>query len=72
MNKPKKIPTNKELLKMLEKEQETMCKAIAAADPENKYFGQCDSCKSKTVLSTATDMCGVCTFGEAETINGNW
>ena len=41
-------------------------------DPENKYMGVCSSCEQATALSMQSDMCGPCTFGEAETIMGNW
>lgn len=37
-----------------------------------KYMGECMSCGVETVLAEETDMCGPCTFGEADTINGNW
>jgi len=37
-----------------------------------KYYGECSCCESETVLSDLTDMCGPCTFGESDTIMGNW
>lgn len=37
-----------------------------------KEFGECESCGMETVLVEEIGMCGPCTFGEADTINGNW
>lgn len=42
------------------------------ADKLHKMWGKCDTCQFETVLSKESGMCGPCTFGEAETINGNW
>jgi hypothetical protein len=42
-----------------------------AKDP-GKKLGQCIVCGNATVLVEETDMCGPCTFGEAETAYGNW
>lgn len=38
-------------------------------DPD--YETQCEVCGSSPIVP-ATSMCGPCTFGEAETIGGNW
>lgn len=35
------------------------------------YTRKCEVCDGKPVVN-ATGLCGPCTFGEAETINGNW
>ena len=32
---------------------------------------ECEVCSAKPVVN-ATGMCGPCTFGEAETVDGNW
>lgn len=45
--------------------------AIAARDP-GKILGECEVCGFDTVLVEITGMCGPCTWGEADTINGNW
>lgn len=42
------------------------------AKEPHKMFGECESCGMKTVLVEEVGMCGPCTFGEADTINGNW
>ena len=42
------------------------------AKEDGKMFGECDSCGFETVLVADLGMCGPCTFGEAETANGNW
>lgn len=33
--------------------------------------GECEVCGSSPIVPI-TGMCGPCTFGEAETIDGNW
>lgn len=35
------------------------------------YTRECGACGSKPVVN-ASGLCGPCTFGEAETIGGNW
>lgn len=40
-------------------------------DLEPDWTGTCEVCGS-TPIVPATGMCGPCTFGEAETIGGNW
>lgn len=40
---------------------------ITAAD----WSGECENCGASPIVP-ATGMCGPCTFGEAETIGGNW
>ena len=32
---------------------------------------KCENCDGTPVVN-ATGLCGPCTFGEAETLNGNW
>ncbi len=39
---------------------------------DEKAWGACDVCGYETVLVAQAGMCGPCTFGEADTINGNW
>jgi hypothetical protein len=38
---------------------------------EPDYESQCEGCGSSPVMPL-TGMCGSCTFGEADTIGGNW
>lgn len=38
---------------------------------KEKEWGICASCGQEQPL-TEVGMCGPCTFGEADTINGNW
>lgn len=40
-------------------------------EPKDKEWGNCSSCEQFQPL-TSVSMCGPCTFGEADTINGNW
>ena len=35
------------------------------------WDGECEVCGASPILPL-TGMCGPCTFGEAETANGNW
>ena len=39
---------------------------------DNKEWGECIVCGMETFLVADLGMCGPCTFGEADTINGNW
>lgn len=62
--------TLEELAKM---QREYCLKIVADAEPDdNKSFGECESCGQETVLVSDVGMCGPCTFGEANTLNGNW
>lgn len=38
---------------------------------EPDWEGECENCGASPVVPE-TGMCGPCTFGEAETVNGNW
>ncbi len=40
-------------------------------EPKDKEWGNCESCGNWQPLTEA-GMCGPCTFGEADTIDGNW
>ena len=42
-----------------------------ARDTEPDWEGECEVCGASPVVPI-TGMCGPCTFGEAETIGGNW
>ena len=35
------------------------------------WGGSCEICGQSPIVS-ATGMCGPCTFGEADTVDGNW
>lgn len=41
------------------------------ADFEADWTGECEVCGSTPILPS-TGMCGPCTFGEADTVGGNW
>lgn len=45
----------------------------AARDPdvEPDWSGQCEVCGNSPIVPL-TGMCGPCTFGEADTIDGSW
>jgi len=38
---------------------------------EPDWSGQCDVCEQSPIVP-ATGLCGPCSFGEAETVHGNW
>lgn len=38
---------------------------------EPDWGGRCEVCDASPIVPL-TGMCGPCTFGEAETVNGNW
>ena len=40
-------------------------------DMEPDWEGECEVCGSSPIVPL-TGMCGPCTFGEADTIGGNW
>ena len=47
--------------------------ALPKRDPDKEpdWTQECEVCGEKPILPL-TGMCGQCTFGEAETIGGNW
>jgi hypothetical protein len=44
---------------------------LTVAQMEPDWGGECDNCGASPIVP-ATGMCGPCTFGEADTIDGNW
>lgn len=44
---------------------------IPEEDMEPDWEGECEVCGSSPILPL-TGMCGPCTFGEADTVGGNW
>lgn len=48
-------------------------KSTKKPDPETDpdWTGQCEVCRSSPIVP-ATGMCGPCTFGDADTVGGNW
>lgn len=61
---------NKEEFEKLRKELRE--RNLKTSKEKGKTFGECEVCGTETVLVEVTGMCGPCTFGEADTINGNW
>lgn len=53
----------------LDGKQEVHERGCALFKPD--WTGHCDVCDATPVVPL-TGMCGPCTFGEAETIGGNW
>lgn len=51
--------------------QQEKSKKEKNSDFEPDWSGKCDACDMSPVVP-ASGMCGPCTFGEANTINGNW
>jgi hypothetical protein len=41
------------------------------AETEPDWEGECEVCGASPIVP-ATGMCGPCTFGEADTADGNW
>ena len=41
------------------------------ADTEPDWEGKCEVCGQSPIVPV-TGMCGPCTFGEADTMGGNW
>jgi hypothetical protein len=41
------------------------------ADMTPDWEHECSNCGAKPIVP-ATGMCGPCTFGDAETVGGNW
>ena len=41
------------------------------ADTEPDWEGECENCGEKPIVPI-TGLCGPCTWGEADTIGGNW
>ena len=54
-----------------EKNLEQMKLGGREPDTEPDWEGRCSNCGQSPIIP-ATGMCGPCTFGEAETANGNW
>lgn len=46
-------------------------KPVLDVDTDPDWNNNCENC-GQTPIVPATGMCGPCTFGEAETIGGNW
>ena len=43
----------------------------ASLNTEPDWEGKCEVCGASPIVP-ATGMCGPCTFGEADTVAGNW
>jgi hypothetical protein len=41
------------------------------AEMEPDWSGECENCGASPIVPT-TGMCGPCTFGDADTADGNW
>ncbi len=53
-------------------EKEAENRALTDAEAFEKVWdAKCDVCDQSPVVR-ATGLCGPCTFGEAETVGGNW
>lgn len=44
---------------------------FSSSEAEPNWNGKCDVCGASPIMPL-TGMCGPCTFGEADTIDGNW
>jgi hypothetical protein len=47
------------------------CKALDKSDTEPDWDGTCEVCGQSPIVPV-TGLCGPCTWGEAETVGGNW
>lgn len=56
-----------------QKNREQKAQAAVAHDKETEpdWSGHCEVCGASPIIPL-TGMCGPCTFGEADTIGGNW
>lgn len=45
--------------------------SVDPAEMEPDWEGECEVCGASPIIPL-TGMCGPCTFGEADTIGGNW
>lgn len=56
-----------------EPEEDQFDEIIEEGDPriEPDWSGQCEVCDASPIVPL-TGMCGPCTFGEADTVAGNW
>jgi len=54
-----------------EKNLEKMKAEGREPNTESDWSGKCEVCGESPIVP-ATGMCGPCTFGEADTIGGNW
>jgi hypothetical protein len=61
MPKPKKNPPKKSPSSRLARDPET----------EPDWSGKCEVCGASPIVP-ATGMCGPCTWGDADTVDGNW
>jgi hypothetical protein len=52
-----------------EKQPTYQCDDPGATAPD--WSGKCENCGASPIVPV-TGMCGPCTFGEAETVGGNW
>lgn len=73
MTKPRRrrLKNDEPILK-LEKQIRLLELENVRRDVKNKCMGTCECCEQYTVLVKDIGMCGPCTFGEADTLNGNW
>lgn len=46
-------------------------RTVGKKDTEPDWTGTCEVCGASPIVP-ATGMCGPCTFGEADTVGGNW
>ena len=66
-------PLSAEMEKFMEKHQarRRWPSGTTVKDIEPDWTGTCENCGESPIVPL-TGMCGPCTFGEAETANGNW
>jgi hypothetical protein len=58
---------------MSKRKRQREAKKFQCDDPETEpdWEGECSICGQSPIVPL-TGMCGPCTFGEAETVGGNW
>lgn len=54
-----------------EKNTKKMGRKAVDKETEPDWNGKCENCGASPIVP-CTGLCGPCTFGEAETANGNW
>ena len=55
----------------LQPEQKDQIEELDKSETEPDWEGECETCGASPIVPI-TGMCGPCTFGEADTVAGNW
>lgn len=67
----KELPRLREETKMSRNKKKEPTEYLSQEEMEPDWEGECEACGAKPTVSI-TGLCGPCSFGEADTLNGNW